>query len=89
MEIEFDPAKNRSNLAAHGIDLGFARELLEADNRIEIVDTRRDYGEERMLVYAELRGTVFMTVHVRRGTAFRIISCRRANRRERERYRQA
>ena len=89
MEIEFDSAKNRLNLAAHGIHLGFARELLESDDRVEIVDSRRNYGEERIRVYAELRGTVCMAVYVRRGTAYRIISCRRANRRERERYRQA
>lgn len=46
MKFEWDESKNISNIEKHGIDFNDA--LFDDDNRLEAVDRRRDYGEERL-----------------------------------------
>jgi len=46
------------------------------------VDDRRDYGEVREVGYAPIRGRMFCVVLTWRNEARRIISLRRANKRE-------
>ncbi len=50
---------------------------------------RRDYGERRLVSIGEIDGEVFAIVYTWRGANRRIISARRARRRERDAYRQA
>jgi uncharacterized DUF497 family protein len=45
-------------------------------------DVRRDYGEERFRAVGEAEGVVLHVVYTLRGTVIRIISLRRANRKE-------
>jgi uncharacterized DUF497 family protein len=47
-----------------------------------IEDARRDYHERRLIAYGNISGRLHICVFTMRGTAFRIISLRRANRRE-------
>ena len=49
-------------------------------------DERRDYGEDRFRLYGRVAGRPFIIVYTRRGVIVRIISARKANARERERY---
>jgi hypothetical protein len=49
---------------------------------------RHIYGERRIVALGEIEGEVFVVVYTWRGTYRRIISARRANRRERDAYRQ-
>ena len=49
-------------------------------------DTRRDYGETRLLVMARLDGRLHAAVVTPRGEDLHVISFRKANRREVERY---
>lgn len=49
-------------------------------------DTRRDYGEQRVVAYGLIRGRMHVCVYTLRGDAHRIISLRRANRREVDAY---
>jgi uncharacterized protein len=51
MQIEFDPAKDASNQAKHGVSLALAAEL-EWDAALVWVDTRYEYGELRMIALA-------------------------------------
>ncbi|MBV8614711.1 MAG: BrnT family toxin [Acetobacteraceae bacterium] len=51
---------------------------------IEWPDNRRDYGETRIRALGESSGEVLHVVYTRRGDVIRIISIRRANRRERQ-----
>lgn len=85
MLIEFDPAKNATNLRERGI--GFERFAdLDIDTAISTEDTRRDYGEPRLRVLGYIDGELHAAVITPRGPAIRVISLRRANRREEKTY---
>lgn len=85
MEFEWDEAKRRSNLAKHGVDFTDAAQVL-ADAQLILEDTRRDYGEQRCLAFGEMNGLLFVVAFTLCDGAFRIISARRANSRERRFY---
>ena len=87
VNITFDPAKNEVNIAKHEVSLALAAEF-EWDTAVTWPDTRKDYGEARVacLGYAGLR--IYAMVFVDRMNERRIISLRKANRREVERYAQ-
>jgi len=86
LEIEFDRAKDASNLAKRGLSLARAADLVET---IEVIDNRRDYGEVRVICVGLIEDRVHVCVYTPRGRIRRIISLRKANRREAEAYRQA
>jgi len=85
VEIEFDQEKERRNLALRRLSLGIAARILEAPVA-DVVDDRRDYGEERRIAYGFVEGRLYVCVYTRRGRSYRIISVRKANRREQARY---
>ena len=85
MEISFDPAKDASNLAKHGVPLSDA-ELIEWDTRVAIPDTRKVYGEPRMIGFAYIGLRLMCVVFTDRVDERRIISLRKANSREVKRY---
>ena len=85
MLIDFDSAKNESNHGKHGVSLALAAEL-DWDNALVWVDERRDYGELRMIALAPATGILYAVAFVDRGEIRRIISLRRANRREVKHY---
>ena len=89
MNVTFDPAKDALNLAKHGFSLldavGF-----EWETAVVWPDTRRDYGEPRMVAlgYIGLRimSVVFVDRPPEQPTERRVISLRKANTREVKRY---
>lgn len=85
MRIEFDPAKDAANQAKHGVSLSIAGEL-DWESALVWVDSRFEYGELRMVALAPRTRIVYYVAFVDRGTVRRIISLRRANRREVDRY---
>jgi uncharacterized protein len=85
MQIEFDPVKNASNQAKHGVSLALAAEL-DWDTALVWVDTRYDYDELRMIALAPEINILYYVAFVDRGEVRRIISLRRANRREVKHY---
>ncbi|HEY9193879.1 MAG TPA: BrnT family toxin [Methyloversatilis sp.] len=85
MQIEFDPDKDTSNLSKHGVSLVLASEL-DWEAALVWVDERFEYGETRMIALAPNAGILYCVAFVDRGEARRIISLRRANRREVKRY---
>ena len=85
MEFEWDEAKRQSNLEKHGVDFVDAA-LVLADAPLFLEDARRDYGEQRCLAFGEMNGLIFVVAFTLRDGAFRIISARRANARERRFY---
>ncbi len=86
MDIEFDRAKRRSNLAKHGVDLRLAGDILADPRTIVIRDIRRDYGEERFQAFGWFEGHMYMVAYTIRADVCRVISVRRANSRERKRH---
>ena len=85
MRIEFDPAKDAANQAKHGVSLALAVEL-DWDAALVWVDARFEYAELRMIALAPKTEILYYVAFVERGAARRIISLRRANRREVRHY---
>lgn len=92
MHVTFDPAKDAANLAKHGISLNEAVGF-EWGTAVVWPDMRRDYGEPRMVAlgYIGLRimAVVFVDRPPENPTERRIISLRKANTREVNRYAKA
>ena len=87
MDYEWDAGKAAENLRKHGIDFVDSIEAIEDPNRLEEVDTRFYYGEERMRIIGMAVGNVLFVVTTLCGDrTCRIISARRATRHEQDRY---
>ncbi len=85
MRIEFDPAKDAANRAKHGVSLAAASEL-DWEAALIWIDDRFEYGELRMVALAPKTEVLYCAAFVERGDVRRIISLRRANRREVKHY---
>lgn len=85
MQIEFDSDKDTGNQSKHGVSLALASEL-NWEAALVWVDDRFEYGEARMIALAPKTGILYYVAFVERGEARRIISLRRANRREVKHY---
>jgi uncharacterized DUF497 family protein len=82
---EWDDPKNSGNFAKHGLDFVDAQ-LVFAGPCVTFVDDRLDYGEKRFVTLGLLAGRLVAIAHSPRGEAARIISMRKANRREQKIY---
>lgn len=85
MQTEFDPAKDALNRAKHGLSLGEAAKL-DWPRAETSRDMRQDYGEPRWIALGVLAGRTHVVVYTPRNGVMRVISLRRANRREARRY---
>lgn len=87
MDYEWDPDKADSNLSKHDLDFGDAAEALDDPYRLEEPDPYEDEERTRVLCLYEPRTAVLfvVTTEPEQGVC-RIISARRANRNEQERY---
>ena len=85
MWFDFDPAKDATNLSKHGLSLAAAAEL-SWDAALIWIDNRADYGEARMVALAPMGDVLFFVAFVDRESTRRIISLRKANRREVRHY---
>ena len=93
MIFEWDAAKSARNLELRGFDFAFASQVFTG-TYVEFDDTRRDYGERRVLALGLADGiplTIIFTDRVDpdRGVVRRLISARLSNRKERRRYAEA
>ncbi|MGH8460184.1 MAG: BrnT family toxin [Stenotrophobium sp.] len=84
MDVTFDPAKRDKTLAERGLDFADAAAVF-AGITLEIEDTRKDYGEKRILCYGFLAGRMVVIGYTPRGAARHIFSMRKANEREKAR----
>jgi uncharacterized DUF497 family protein len=85
VEFEFDPGKDATNLIRHSLSLAAAAEL-SWDAALAWIDDRADYDEVRMVALAPIEDILPFVAFVDREPARRIISLRRANRREVSHY---
>jgi hypothetical protein len=85
MKIEFDPEKNARNIELRGISFEEAAEF-EWHSALVTPDTRRDYGEPRYRAFGFIGNRLYAMVFAPREGAVRVISLRKANRREVLRY---
>ena len=85
MTVEFDEAKRAATLEARGLDMARAGEVF-AGATLTVEDDRRDYGENRFITIGFLDDVMVVLVWTPRDGAYRIISMRKANERERAFY---
>ena len=85
MTIEFDEAKRTATLEARRLDMARAGEVF-AGATLTVEDNRRDYGEDRFITIGFLDDVMVVLVWTPRDGAYRIISMRKANERERTLY---
>jgi hypothetical protein len=85
MRIEFDPAEDAVNQAKHGVSLSLAGEL-DWEAALVWADVRFEYAEMRMIALAPKTQILYCVAFVDRGEVRRVISLRRANRREVKHY---
>lgn len=89
IEFEWDPAKARTNLRKHGISFEEAKSVFYDECAIQFEDVENSAKEDRFLMLGlsnKLR--VLIVAHCERqsGEAIRIISARKATRKERTFY---
>ena len=82
MEFEWDLAKSNSCQVSRNFDFAYVTAVFTDPALLIEHDQRWDYGEERFRALGLIDGKVFMVVFTNRPRAIRIISARRANRRE-------
>ena len=88
MRFEWDPSKDRANRAKHGVSLGDAAELLASDvDCLEIYDAEHSLDEDRFIAVGPIRLGVIVVVYTEvRDDIVRIVSARKATRREKQCY---
>lgn len=84
MGVTFDPAKRAKTLAERGLDFEDAAIVFEGTT-LEIEDTRRNYGEPRIICYGLLSGRLVVIGYTPRGATRHVFSMRKANDREKTR----
>jgi len=80
LELEWDGRSGAANVERHGL------KLLDWDNATYIQDTRFPYSEPRYWAFVLWKHRLHLVAFCRRGGWVRIISCRKANRKEVKRY---
>lgn len=92
MRFVWDTRKSDRNFLERGFDFEFATQVFDKPT-LERQDTRRDYGERRVVAIGLADGIALTLVYTDRAEAGvlvrRIISARVSNRRERQAYEQA
>jgi uncharacterized DUF497 family protein len=83
VDIAFDPAKNAANVEKHGVSLARATEL---DIRAVVESSRSEDKERRFRLYGLIDGEAHCAVVTYREETVRVISLRRANRKERKHH---
>ncbi len=85
MIYEWDENKNAGNYLKHSIVFEEA-ERFEWDTAVVKSDDRKNYGEKRQVAIGYIGLRLYVMVFVLRGENIRVISLRKANRREVKRY---
>ena len=84
VRITYDPAKREQTLADRGLDFEDSV-LVFAGVTVEVDDTRKNYGERRVICYGTLHSRVVVVGYTPRGAVRHIFSMRKANSREQAR----
>jgi uncharacterized protein len=88
--FSWDRRKSEANFADRGFDFEFASSIFSGST-LEREDTRQDYGERRIVALGSADGILLVVVYTDRampggGIERRLISARRASKRERVAY---
>jgi uncharacterized DUF497 family protein len=84
MEFEWDEKKNRANKSKHGIDFNSSTDLWNDQDRIEI---KMNFpGENRYALIGKIGDKLWTAIFTRRVENIRLISVRRARKKESKLY---
>jgi uncharacterized DUF497 family protein len=91
MEFEWDENKRPKTLRERKIDFVDMIDLWDDPSRQEVKDLRRNYGEPRFQTIGTIKFNIYFVIYIERVyedgvEVIRIISARRANKKEREMY---
>jgi uncharacterized protein len=85
MKITYDNAKNARNMIERGLPFAMVADL-DWNRAVILEDDRRDYGEHRLRVFGSIEDRLYVAVVTFRDDAVHVISFRKANSREVQRY---
>jgi uncharacterized DUF497 family protein len=80
VEFEWNPANAALDLRIHEVSFPYATRVFLAPNRLERLDAREEYGEDRWVAMGRVDDSVLVAVYTPRGSNTRLISARKANR---------
>lgn len=87
MEFEWDKNKAVSNLSKHGVSFDEARTVFDDTLYIDFYDPDHSYDEQRYIIVGQsAQNRLLVISYTERGNTIRLISARRATRKEREVY---
>jgi uncharacterized protein len=89
MQFEWDSPKAEQNVAKHGVPFEYAARVFDDSHRLDSEDARHDYREERRITVGRIEWRVYAVAYTMRRQTIRLISARKANRREQRRYYEA
>lgn len=84
--LEWDAAKSERCERDRGFNFEYAAQALWDPSRLVREDKRFNYGEQRFQLIGKIEDRVFVLVYALRSQTTRIISARKANKREVKRY---
>ena len=83
--VEWDDAKNEKNFRKHKIYFEDAARVFLDENRIDYLDENHSDDEERWKVIGKVRN-VLVVIYTERGEILRLISARKAEKKEEDEY---
>ena len=87
LNFEWDEKKAKTNATKHGVRFEEAATVFADPLSLTIPDPAHSQAEDRFIILGESHtGKLLVVVHTERGDNLRIISTRRASRRERKDY---
>ena len=90
LTFEWDANKAESNLAKHGVSFEEAATAFGDPLSLTIPDPAHSQTEARFIILGRSHlGRLLVVIHTERGDNIRVISARRASRRERKDYEEA
>jgi len=79
MEFEWDENKRQEVRRERKLDFARAAKALHDPARLTMIDTRHDYGEERLLTMGSVEGECYIVAYTMRGHRVRIITAWKVN----------
>ena len=86
MLIDFDTAKDATNLSKLGLRLAFGVRIFDNADHVFTSTIREGDEEDRFKLIGMVDGRLYTAIHVWRGTAVRFLSVRRSNASEQRDY---
>jgi uncharacterized protein len=86
MRFQFDPAKAAANLRKHGVSFADAEGVFHDPFAVTIEDPDAEGERHFAAIGLGNSGELLVVVYALRGDEFRLISARRATRKERKQY---